>query len=161
MALLRSLADWALGVAPYPKRNPQTPDLDTDSRLLAAKQAAGCDFAVKQDIFRAQDYFRLLDRAAANGASLHIIPAIMPVTNLSQIQRFARLSGAEFPAELAERFERVGDDPDAVRALGVEVATDLCEEVLRGGAPGLHFYTLNRSTATREIYGRLGLGVAG
>lgn len=161
VALLRSRADWAIGVAAFPEGHPESPDLVTDARVLAAKQEAGADFAVTQFFFRAQDYFRLLDRAAANGASLPIIPGIMPVTNLSQIQRFARLSGAEFPAELAERFERVGDDPDAVRALGVEVATDLCEEVLRGGAPGLHFYTLNRSTATREIYGRLGLGVAG
>jgi methylenetetrahydrofolate reductase (NADPH) len=81
----------------------------------------------------------------------------MPVTNLSSIQRMAKLSGAAVPAEVVERVEAVADDPDAVRRVGVEMATELCRELLDAGAPGLHFYTLNRSTATREIYANLGL----
>ena len=81
----------------------------------------------------------------------------MPVTNVAQVERFAELSGAEFPPDLAERLHRVADDPGEVRRVGVEVATELCQDLLDAGAPGLHFYTLNRSLATREIYAKLGL----
>ncbi len=81
----------------------------------------------------------------------------MPVTNAGQVQRFAQMAGAEFPPALAERFDAVADDPAAVRELGVQVATELCMELLAAGAPGLHFYTLNRSTATREVHANLGL----
>jgi methylenetetrahydrofolate reductase (NADPH) len=84
----------------------------------------------------------------------------MPVTNVGQIQRFAELSGAAFPPDLAARLEVVADDPSAVRAIGVEVATEMCQRLLDEGAPGLHFYTLNRSTATREVAANLGLGSA-
>ena len=136
---------------------PESPDLASDAAVLAAKQEAGADFAITQFFFRARDYFGLLQRAEAHGATLPIIPGIMPVTNVGQIKRFAQLCGADFPADLARRFEAVGDDPAAVRSLGVELATELCRELLHGGAPGLHFYTLNRSTATREIYANLGL----
>ena len=87
-----------------------------------------------------------------------ILPGIMPVTNLAQIERFAQMSGAEFPVTLAARFHEVADDPQAVRAVGVEVAAELSRELLDGGAPGLHFYTLNRSTATIEVHDALGLG---
>jgi methylenetetrahydrofolate reductase (NADPH) len=91
------------------------------------------------------------------GGEAPILPGIMPVTNVRQIERFAVLSGADFPADLAERLYAVEDDPEAVRAIGVEVATQMCEKLLDEGAPGLHFITLNRSTATREIYRALGL----
>ena len=89
-----------------------------------------------------------------------IVPGIMPVTNVSQIERFAQLSGAAFPTSLAERFSAVGDDPDGVVRLGVEVAAEMCQRLLDGGAPGLHFYTLNRSHSTIEVYEALGLGAA-
>ncbi len=155
--LVRGLGDFSVGVAAFPEGHPESPDLDTDARHLAAKVAAGADFAVTQFFFRAADYFQLVERAERHGARVPIIPGIMPVTNVRQIQRFAQLSGAAFPAELAERLTAVQDDPEAVRAIGVETAVELCEQLLEGGAPGLHFYTLNRSTATREIYQALEL----
>ncbi len=100
----------------------------------------------------------MVEDLAALGCDRPVLPGIMPVTNLAQITRFAELSGATFPAWLAQRLTAVGDDAAAVRAVGVEVATELCRELLDAGAPGLHFYTLNRSTATREIAANLGLG---
>jgi methylenetetrahydrofolate reductase (NADPH) len=155
--LVRGLGDFSVGVAAFPEGHPESPDLDTDAEYLAAKVAAGADFAVTQFFFRAEDYFRLVERAERHGAAVPVIPGIMPVTNVRQIQRFAQLSGAAVPAELADRLTAVQDDPEAVRAIGVETAVALCEQLLDGGAPGLHFYTLNRSTATREIYQALGL----
>jgi len=135
---------------------PESGNLDEDARVLAVKQDAGASFAVTQLFFRASDYFRLVERAAEHGCSMPIIPGIMPVTNVAQIERFAQISGAEFPVSLAARFHEVADDPQAVHDLGVEVATELCSELLDGGAPGLHFYTLNRSTSTVEIHAALG-----
>ena len=158
--LLREHDDWGIGVAAFPECHPEAVDMEADAKVLASKQQAGAEFAITQFFFRPQDYFALVERAHDHGATLPIIPGIMPVTNVRQIQRFAQLSGAEFPAELAARFDALGDDPEAVRTLGVELATQLCEDLLTGGAPGLHFYTLNRSTATREIYRRLGLAAS-
>ena len=105
--------------------------------------------------FYAEDYLRLRDRVAAQGCDVPIIPGVMPVTNARQIERFAVLSGQKFPPDLAERLRKVEDDLEAVRAIGVEVATELSEKLLAEGAPGIHFITLNRSTATREVYARL------
>jgi methylenetetrahydrofolate reductase (NADPH) len=150
--LLRELGDFCVGVAAHPEGHPESPDRDTDAKYLARKAAAGADFAVTQFFFNADDYLSLVERAHRIGCDIPIIPGIMPVTNARQIQRFATLSGAEFPGWLADRLLAVEDDPAAVRKIGVEVATDLCLKLLAGGAPGLHFYTLNRSTATREIY---------
>jgi methylenetetrahydrofolate reductase (NADPH) len=99
----------------------------------------------------------MLADLGARGVDKPVIPGIMPVTNVSQVERMAQLSGAEFPAYLAERLHAVGDRPDEVRRIGVEMATELCQALLDAGVPGLHFYTLNRSTATREIYANLGL----
>jgi methylenetetrahydrofolate reductase (NADPH) len=98
--------------------------------------------------------------AAAEGCTMPIVPGIMPVTNVAQIERFAALSGAAFPAELAERFHTVADDADAVTSLGIEVAAEMCQRLLDLGAPGLHFYTLNRSHSTIEVYEALGLGAS-
>jgi methylenetetrahydrofolate reductase (NADPH) len=131
--------------------------VDEDARVLAVKQDAGASFAVTQLFFRASDYFRLVERAGEHGCTMPILPGIMPVTNVAQIERFAQISGAEFPVSLAARFHEVAGDPQAVHDLGVEVATRLCQELLDGGAPGLHFYTLNRSTSTVEIHSALGL----
>ncbi|MCA1844145.1 MAG: methylenetetrahydrofolate reductase, partial [Actinobacteria bacterium] len=106
------------------------------------------------------DYLRLVDDLAALGCDRPVVPGIMPVTNLSQVTRFAALSGAEFPADFAARLEAVADDPAEVRRIGVEVASELCRDLLEAGAPGLHFYTLNRSPATREIFANLDLSNA-
>jgi methylenetetrahydrofolate reductase (NADPH) len=156
--LVREVGDerFSVGVATHPEGHPASTDRRSDREHQATKLRAA-DFAITQFFFRAEDYLRLVDDLAALGADGPIIPGIMPVTNVSQIERFAELSGAEFPPDLAERLRAVADDRAEVRRIGVEVATALCDELLEAGAPGLHFYTLNRSTATREIYENLGL----
>lgn len=155
VALIRSLGSFEVGVAAFPEGHPESRDLDHDADVLVAKAEAGADFAVTQFFFHAEDYLGLVDRVRSRGCDLPIVPGIMPVTNVSQIERFAALSGADFPVDLARRLHAVADDPEAVRRIGVEVATDLAATLLAAGAPGLHFYTLNRSTATREVFAAL------
>jgi methylenetetrahydrofolate reductase (NADPH) len=156
--LIRTLGSFSVGVAAFPEGHPESASLEQDARVLAMKQAAGAEFAITQLFFRVEDYERLVESAAAAGCSMPIVPGIMPVTNVAQIERFAALSGAQFPAELAERFHAVADDVEAVTRLGVEVAAGMCQRLLELGAPGLHFYTLNRSRSTIEVYEALGLG---
>ena len=153
--LLKQEGDFSVGVAAFPEGHPESPDRDSDVRYLARKVAAGADFAVTQFFFDAADYAQLVAAARAQGCNVPIVPGVMPVTNTAQIQRFAALSGSTFPESLAQRLHAVGDDAEAVRAIGVEVATDLCRTLLAAGAPGIHFYTLNRSTATRSIHAAL------
>jgi methylenetetrahydrofolate reductase (NADPH) len=155
--LVKDLGDFCVGVAAFPEGHPESPDLETDARMLARKVAAGADFAITQFFFEADAYFRLVERAARHGCEVPVIAGLMPVTDVRQIERFAQLSGAALPSWLGERLHAVADDPAAVRAVGVEVATRLAQELLDGGAPGLHFYTLNRSPATREVYANLDL----
>jgi methylenetetrahydrofolate reductase (NADPH) len=147
---------FAVGVAAHPEGHPLSTDRDEDLRHLADKLCAA-DFGVTQFFFRVEDYLRMVDRLGDLGCDTPVVPGVMPVTNVAQIERFAQLSGAAFPAELADRFHAVADDVAEVRRIGVEVATELCQRLLESGAPGLHFYTLNRSTATREIHANLGL----
>jgi methylenetetrahydrofolate reductase (NADPH) len=158
--LLHAEGDFCVGVAAHPEGHPESPDSETDVRHFAAKCAAGADFAVTQFFFDPEDYFRLVRAAQEVGCDVPIVPGIMPVTNVSQIERMALMSGAAFPGDLAGRLHEVEDDPEAVRSIGVEVATELCRDLLAGGAPGIHFYTLNRSTATREIFAQLHPGHA-
>jgi methylenetetrahydrofolate reductase (NADPH) len=155
VALAAEVGGFTIGVAAFPEGHPESPDLDTDARVLLAKQRAGASFAITQFFFDAGDYAALVGRAREHGVTIPILPGIMPVTDVRQIERFAQLSGADFPPDLAARFRAIGDDRAAVVDLGIEVATELCEKLLADGAPGLHFYTLNRSTATREIFRRL------
>ena len=154
--LIRDLDDFSIGVAAHPEGHPKSTDLESD-RYWTAKKLAVADFAITQLFFDNDAYYRLVDELAKLGVDKPVVPGIMPVTNAHSVQRMAELSGAEFPRALAERITEVEDDLEAVRRIGVEVSTAMCEDLLAQGAPGLHFYTLNRSTATRQIYANLGL----
>jgi methylenetetrahydrofolate reductase (NADPH) len=158
--LVRGHGDWSIGVAAHPEGHPRSTDLGSDRRHLAAKLAAA-DFAVTQFFFRASDYFAMVEDLAALGVTKPVIPGVIPVTNASQVERFAQLAGADFPADLARRLTEVADRPDEVRRIGVEVACALVQELLDGGAPGIHLYTLNFSRAAKEIWATVGLGRAG
>jgi methylenetetrahydrofolate reductase (NADPH) len=146
---------FSVGVAAHPEVHPRATDRVSDRRHLAAKLRLA-DFAITQFFFEAEHYLALVEDLAALGVDKPVIPGIMPVTNQAQVRRMAELSGAAFPVWLAERIEGAAG-PDDVRRIGVEVATELCAALLEAGAPGLHFFTLNRSPATREIYANLGL----
>lgn len=159
VAFTADKGNHCIGVAAFPDPHPASGSAEVDAEVLKAKQDAGAQFAITQFFFRSKSYFELVQRASDVGVTIPIIPGIMPVTNLAQIERFAQLSGADFPADLRAEFDEV--DQDRVRELGIAHATDLCRELLDGGAPGLHFYTLNRSSATREIFRDLGLSAAG
>jgi methylenetetrahydrofolate reductase (NADPH) len=158
LELVRDLGDFSVGVAAFPELHPRSQgDRAFDRRHLAAKLRLA-DFGITQFFFKAADYWAMVEELAALGVDTPVIPGIIPVTNVSQVERFARLAGADFPADLAERLYAVADRPDEVRRIGVGVAIDLTRELLDDGAPGIHFYTLNFSRATREIYAALGLG---
>mgnify|MGYP002145892468 CR=1 FL=1 len=155
---LNSIANLSVGVAAHPEGHPRSPDLATDRKHLAHKLSMA-DFAVTQFFFDIDHYLSLVNDLADLGVTKPVIPGIMPVTNIAQVERMATLSGAAFPQWLRERLEQ-GVDAEHVRQIGVEAATELCAQLLEADAPGLHFYTLNKSTATREIYAQLGLPVA-
>ena len=152
---------FSVGVAAHPEVHPQSRNRADDRRRLADKLAVA-DYAITQLFFEVEHYVHLVDELGALGCTKPVIPGIMPVTNLAQVQRMATMSGAKFPAALADRLVVAAESggPEVVRAAGVAAATELCRELLAAGAPGLHFYTLNRSTASREIYAELGLPVA-
>lgn len=147
---------FSIGVAAHPEGHPANPDVDDDRRHLAAKLERA-DFGITNMFFEAAHYVRMVQDLADLGCDTPVLPGIMPITNVAQIERMAQMSGASVPDWLHPRFDGVEDDRAEVRRIGVELATDLCQELLDAGAPGLHFYTLNRSTATREIYTNLGL----
>ena len=149
---------FSIGVAAHPEVHPRSPDRVTDRRHLAAKLERA-DFAITQFFFEAEHYVRLVDELADLGCTKPVVPGIMPITNLGQVARMAEMSGAAIPTRITDRLDTT-EDADEVRRIGVEVATELSAQLLDAGAPGLHFYTLNRSTATREIVVNLGLGVA-
>jgi len=144
-----------VGAACYPEKHQEAADADTDLRHLKAKVDAGVDFLITQLFYDNRDYFAFVDRARSIGITVPIVPGIMPITNLAQIKRITSLSAARIPAELLARLEAASADAEAVRAIGVEHATAQCRGLVDGGAPGVHFYTLNRSLATRHILDRL------
>ncbi len=157
VALTRSLGDFCVGVAAFPDTHPQSPDLGTDTRHFAAKVAAGADYAITQMLFSAQDYIEFRDRSAAAGADVPILPGIMPVTSYGRLMRILQLSGQRAPVELAKRLQAVQGDAAAGREIGMTHAIEMSGQLLAAGAPGLHFYTFNRSKATLEVLGALGL----
>jgi methylenetetrahydrofolate reductase (NADPH) len=157
--LVRHLGSFCVGVAAFPEGHPEAAGLDADARVLAAKAAAGAEYAITQLFFRADDYVGLVERAQALGCEIPIVPGIMPITSLGQIARFAELSGTSVPDDVVAGLDGLSAPAD-VRAAGIELATRLCDELLDRGAPGLHFYTLNRSSATREIFAGLAVAVS-
>ena len=157
--LVRARGDFSIGVAAFPEGHPAAASLDHDADVLVAKARAGAEFAVTQMFFRAEDYFGLVERVRARGVDLPILPGIMPILNLASIRRQGELIGTDVPASVVARISAHDGDPAAMRAAGIALAAELCEELLDGGAPGLHFYTLNRSKATREIFAALNMTV--
>jgi methylenetetrahydrofolate reductase (NADPH) len=157
VAMVRELGHFCVGVAAFPEPHPERMDPDLDARVLVDKAKAGASYAITQLFFTAADYFALVRRVRALGCELPIIPGIMPITNVAQVTRFAELSGAALPESVTARIA-AAEDPEQVRRVGIAIATELCETLLAGGAPGLHFFTQNRSRATREIYANLRQG---
>ncbi len=157
VAFIRKATDLSVGVAAFPEGHRDAESLDADVAIMKAKYDAGAEFAVTEMVLRASDYFGLVERSQAVGVDFPIIPGIMPILNFKSMARMVELSGREIPDEVLARLEPLRDDPAAVRAEGIAIATELCDELLEGGAPGLHFYTLNRSKATREIYAALSI----
>ena len=155
VGLVKQVGGFSVGVAAFPEGHREAASLDQDVAVLLGKQRAGAEFAITEMFFRASDYLGLVERSRAAGVEIPILPGIMPITNLNQIKRMAELSGRDVPAEIVERVSVHSADPVALRAEGIAVAAELCEALLAGGAPGLHFYTLNRSKATLEIFAAL------
>ena len=153
--VVRRRSEFAVGVAVFPEGHRDAADLGHDLRVMRAKYDAGAEFAITEMVLRASDYFGLVERAREAGIAMPIIPGIMPILNLNSMRKMVELSGRHMPDEVLRRIDPLADDPAAVRAEGIRIATELCDELLAGGAPGLHFYTLNRSKATREIYASL------
>ena len=146
---------FSVGGAGYPEGHVECRDLELDLTHLKSKVEAGLDFVITQLFFDNADYFDFVARARRSGVTVPIIPGIMPITNLAQIERFTSMCGARIPAPLRARLERVRDDEAAVRRVGIEHATTQCRELLAYDAPGIHFYTLNQSPATRAIFEKL------
>ncbi len=151
--------DWfRIEVAAYPEVHPQARSPQEDLANFKRKVEAGADGAITQFFYNADAYEQFVERARRAGVSIPIVPGIMPIASFSKLSRFADNCGAEIPRWMRKQFEAYGDDAESIRAFGLDVVTALCERLIRGGAPGLHFYTLNQAGLTLEIARRLGLG---
>ena len=150
--------DFAIEVAAYPETHPQAKSPEADLKAFAAKVKAGANSAITQFFFNADAYFRFVDEARKLGAEVPVVPGIMPITNSSGLLRFADSCGAEVPRWIRLRLQAYGDDSESIKAFGLDVVTELCERLVQGGVPALHFYTMNQSGATLELARRLGLG---
>jgi methylenetetrahydrofolate reductase (NADPH) len=157
--LARSVSPFCVAVAAHPEGHPRAPDRATDRRHTALKLEVA-DFAITQFFFHLEDYLELVDSLSALGVDKPVIPGIMPITSVRTVSKMCELSGTEVPTAVTDRLEPVVDQPEEVRRIGVEVATELGQKLLAEGVPGLHFYTMNQAAATREIYDNLGLGPA-
>ena len=156
VTLAAEFGGFTIGVAAFPDGHPASDgDFSHDIEVLIEKERRGATFATTQFFFEVDKWKSLVDKLEAKGSALPIIPGILPVTNVKQLNRMAELSGTPIPASVSEAFAKVEDNPEDVRKLGVDIATKLCQELLEAGAPGLHFYTMNTSTATREIYSQI------
>jgi methylenetetrahydrofolate reductase (NADPH) len=159
VTLAAEFGGFTIGVAAFPDGHPASdPATDIDIDVLLRKEALGASFATTQFFFEVDKWSALVEKLAARGSTLPIIPGILPVTNVNQLNRMAELSGTPIPQSITDAFSAIGDNPDDVRKVGVEIATKLSEKLLAAGAPGLHFYTMNTSTATREIFENLQRG---
>lgn len=148
--------DFHIEVAAYPEVHPQARSADADLQAFAAKVRAGADSAITQYFFTAEAYFRFVDDARAKGLDLPIVPGIMPITSSTQLMRFSDACGAEIPRWIRLRLQGFGDDTASIKAFGLDVVAQLCERLQAGGAPSLHFYTMNQSVATLGVLQRLG-----
>ena len=155
VVLARETTGLCLGAACYPEGHPETRDLARDLKNCKAKVDAGAQFLVTQLFFDNRHYFDFVGRARASGIEVPILPGIMPITNVDQIERFTAMCGAQIPPMLAAALRARRADPESALQLGVAYATLQCADLLRRGAPGIHFYTLNRSSATRAILAAL------
>lgn len=153
--LVKARGDFCVGVAAFPDVHPERHDAALDARILVDKYEAGAEFAITQLFFNPDAYFDLVQRVRDLGCPIPIIPGIMPITTVKQVKRFAELSGAPVPQQVQMRLAEVADDPAQVRRVGSRIASETAVTLLRGGAPGLQFFTQNRSLATREIYSML------
>jgi methylenetetrahydrofolate reductase (NADPH) len=146
---------FSLEVAAYPEWHPQARSPKDDLNAFARKVKAGANSAITQYFFNADAYFHFVDEAKALGVEIPIVPGIMPIAGFTKLARFSDACGAEIPRWMRRKFESFGDDTESIRAFGLDVITELCERLLAGGAPGLHFYCMNQSTLTTEICRRL------
>jgi methylenetetrahydrofolate reductase (NADPH) len=148
---------FRIEVAAYPEAHPQAKSPASDLQALAAKVRAGADSAITQYFYNADAYFRFVEEADALGVAVPVVPGIMPITSSTQLMRFSDACGAEIPRWIRLRLQAFGDDTASIKAFGLDVVTGLCEQLRAGGAPALHFYSMNQSASTLEICKRLGL----